>query len=39
MGKSNFVVEAGKNPKLSTPRTQWSNNRFYDWCMHFESAN
>ena len=31
MGKSNFVVEAGKNPKMSTPRTEWSNNRFYDW--------
>lgn len=30
MNKSNFVMEAGKNPKLSTPRTQWSNNRFYD---------
>jgi hypothetical protein len=30
MSKSNFVVEAGKNPKLNTPRTQWSNNRFYD---------
>ena len=30
MGNTNFVVEAGKNPKLSTPRTQWSNNRFYD---------
>jgi hypothetical protein len=30
MGKSNFVVEAGKNPKFSTPRTQWSQNRFID---------
>lgn len=30
MSKSNFVVEAGKNPRMSTPRTQWSNDRFYE---------
>ena len=28
MSKSNYVVQAGKNPKMGTPRTDWPSERF-----------